>query len=56
MKIEISMLTVLVLAANDLLARATVQGFEQAAFGVLLEWSGRRARALRSRWISLGAN
>jgi len=47
MKIEIPMLTVLLLAANDLLARATVQGFEQAAFTVLVEWSGRLARAAK---------
>jgi len=49
MKIEISILTVLLLAANDLLARAVIQGFEQAAFAVLVEWSGRWTRALRSR-------
>jgi len=47
MKIEIPMLTVLLLAANDLLARATVQGFEQTAFTVLVEWSGRLARAAK---------
>jgi hypothetical protein len=56
MKIEIPMLTVLLLAANDLLARATVQGFEQAAVAVLVDRSGRWARALRSRLFSRGAN
>ena len=56
MKIEIPMLTVLLLAANDLLARAMVQGFEQAVFGVLVERAGKWARALQSRLFSLSAN
>lgn len=56
MKIEIPMLAVLLLAANDLLARAMVQGFEQAVFGVLVERSARWARALQSRLCSLRAN
>ncbi len=56
MKLEIPMLTVLLLAANDVLARAALQGFEPAACAALVEWSGRWTRALRNRRGSSGAN
>lgn len=56
MKIEIPILTVLLLAANDLLARAAIQGFEQAALATLVEWSTRRVRTLRRRSFFFGAN
>lgn len=56
MKIEISIMTVLLLAANDLLTRAALQGFEQAAIAAAVEWSSRCVRALRARPFFLDAN
>lgn len=56
MKIEIPMLTVLLLAANDLLARATLQGFETALLNTLLERSGGWIRGLRNRYQGRESN
>jgi hypothetical protein len=51
MKIEISYLAALFLVGTDLLARAAVQGIEQALLSAAIDWSMNRVRAGRQRFF-----
>ena len=44
MKIEIPILAALLVLATELMARAALQGFEQALVWTLVDWSARRVR------------
>ena len=48
MKIEISILAALVLLGTELMARASVQGVEQAIASTVIEWTVRRKKAARN--------
>jgi len=51
MKIEIPILAALLVLATELMARAALQGFEQALVWTLVDWSARRVRvAWRKFW------
>ena len=53
MKIEIPILAALLVLATELMARAALQGFEQALVSTLVEWSARRMRVARRKlWRS----
>jgi len=47
MKIEIPILAVLLLLGSELMARAAVQGIEQALVSTVIEWSMGRVRSIR---------
>jgi hypothetical protein len=48
MKIEISILAALLLLGTELMARASVQGVEQAIASTVIEWTVRRMKAARN--------
>jgi type IV secretory pathway VirB3-like protein len=50
MKIEIPILAALLVLATELMARAALQGFEQALVSTLVEWSARRMRVARRKF------
>jgi hypothetical protein len=52
MKIEISILAALLLLGTELMARASVQGVEQAIVSTVIEWTVTRMKAARNvlRW------
>jgi hypothetical protein len=48
MKIEISILAALLLLGTELMARASVQGVEQAIVSTVIEWTMSRLKAARN--------
>jgi hypothetical protein len=48
MKMEIPVLAVLLLVANELMARVAVQGIEQALVATALEWSVKKLESARA--------
>jgi hypothetical protein len=48
MKIEISILAALLLLGTELMARASVQGVEQAIVSTVIEWTMSRMKAARN--------
>jgi hypothetical protein len=48
MKIEISILAGLLILGTELMARASVQGVEQAIVSTLVEWTVSRMKAARN--------
>jgi hypothetical protein len=48
MKIEISILAALLLLGTELMARASVQGVEQAIVSTVIEWTVTRMKAARN--------
>jgi len=48
MKIEISILAALLLLGTELMARASVQGVEQAIVSTVIEWTVSRMKAARN--------
>jgi hypothetical protein len=48
MKIEISILAALLLLGTELMARASVQGLEQAIVSTVIEWTMSRLKAARN--------
>ena len=50
MKIEIPILAALLVLATELMARAALQGFEQALVWTLVDWSARRVRLARRKF------
>jgi len=45
---KISILAALLLLGTELMARASVQGFEQAIISTVIEWMASRVKAARS--------
>jgi hypothetical protein len=50
MKIGIPILAALLVLATELMARAALQGFEQALVWTLVDWSARRVRVARRKF------
>jgi hypothetical protein len=48
MKIEISILAALLLLGTELMARASIQGVEQAMVSTVIEWTISRMKAARN--------